>query len=176
MDIGWVSALSSLPTFGPICPVLPPITSQGSTVLKQSQCLGWSTAWCGLILHPKPQKTATKLSWDSVLILMHLNGDRPKEWSCKNKAAGSLAICPPRAELRASGASDKRPDPALTNHIFLTITFWAMTFGREKTSFSAKQFPEERTQGWGDGPLLSHPVGLGVGQSVTLWFSVLFLQ
>lgn len=73
-----------------------------------------------------------------------------------------MAICPPRAELRASGASDKRPDPALTNHIFLTITFWAMTFGREKTSFSAKQFPEERKQGWGDGHLLNHPVGLGV--------------
>lgn len=37
-----------------------------------------------------------------------------------------------------------------------------MTFGREKTSFSAKQFPEERKQGWGDGHLLNHPVRLGV--------------
>lgn len=89
MDIGWVSVLSSLPTFGHICPVLPPITGQRGTLLKQSQCLGWSTAWCGMILNPNPQKTATKLSWDSVLILMHLNGDRPKEWSCKNKAASS---------------------------------------------------------------------------------------
>ena len=117
-----VSVLSSLPTFGPTCPVIPPITGQGVTLLRQSQCLGWSTAWCGLILNPKPKKTATKVSWDSVLILMHLNGDRPKEWSYKNKAAGFLAICPPRAELRASGASDKRPDPALTNHIFLSLS------------------------------------------------------
>ena len=106
--------LGSLP---PLCVDFlgfPLMTGRGAALLKVSQRLGWPTARCGLIIDKNPKTIATKLTCaDSVLILMHFNGEMPKEQSYKNNPAYSLAICPPRAELRASGPFDKCSGPAL---------------------------------------------------------------
>lgn len=61
-------------------PLMAPMPGQGAPLPKGNHCLGWSTVWCGLILNKKTETTATKWSCaDSVLILMHLRGEMPKE-------------------------------------------------------------------------------------------------
>lgn len=109
-----------------------------------------SMVWSDIQQKPKNNSKKTELCWFSAHSYAFQWGKCPK-----NKAVKiTLPALWPSAHQRQSSGHlvpliNALTQLCLTNHIFLTITFWAMTFGRGKTSFLVQQFPKEKKkEGW----------------------------